>query len=194
MTRDRERFESLVAQIGRKNVIEPPLVQPVGLEVRTAIGFSLTGGSDIQQLLADRPGTTAYRVVSQYRVQSTRLNDFSLALLENEKDLFDATQKGSTKYLGTYVIQADPEDPPIFVTTWGCATKEEAQTIARGVPPWAGPPGGEDAYAQLFAPDFFNHGKAQITTHGLAVATDVTSGGAGASRSKPAAKPKSRAK
>lgn len=192
MTNDRDRFDSLVKQIGRKNVIEPPLVRPVGLEVRTAIGFSLTGGNDIQDLLADRPGATAFRVVWQFRVLSSRLNDFSLSLLESEKDMFDATQKGSIKYLGTYVIRADPEDPPMFVTTWGCATEDEARTIARG--PWAGPQGGEDPFQRLFSPDYFNYGKAQITSQGLAAATDVTAGSAPAPRRKATGKPKSRAR
>jgi hypothetical protein len=195
MTNDRNRLESLVGQIRGKNTLEPPMVTPVALEVRTAIGFSVKGGSGIQELLADRPGATAFRVVWQYRVLSSRLNDFSLALLDSEKDMFDATRNGTIKYLGTYVIQADPEDPPLFVTTWGCATEGEARIIGRG--PWDGPTGGEAPFMRLFSPDFFNHGKAQIASQGLAAATDVTGGGSGKARtssSKAPTKAKSRAK
>jgi hypothetical protein len=195
MTNGSNRLESLVEQIRRKNTLEPPMATPVALEVRTAIGFSVQGGGSIKELLADRPGATAFRVVWQYRVLSSRLNDFSLALLDSEKDMFDATRSGTIKYLGTYVIRIDPEDPPLFVTTWGCATEDEARIIGRG--PWTGPPGGEAAYMRLFSPDFFNHGKAQITSQGLAVATDVTGGGsgkAGTSSSKASTKAKSRAK
>ena len=188
----RETFETLVEQIRRKNTIEPPLVQPVALEVRTAIGFSIRGGDDVQQLLADRPGATAFRVVWQYRVLSSRLNDFSLSLMQGEKDLFDGTRDGPIKYLGTYVIRADPEDPPMFVTTWGCATEDQARVIGRG--PWSGPAGAEGAFERLFSPDYFNHGKAQITSQGLAAVTDVTGGTSTKAASKKAAKPRSRAK
>jgi hypothetical protein len=172
MKSNREPLDTLVQEIGRKNTIEPPLVRPVALEVRTSIGFTLTAGDETKQLLADRPGATAFRVVWQYRVRSDRLNAFSDVLLENERELFEANRDGSIQYLGTYVIRADPEDPPAFVTTWGCATEDEARVIARG--PWNGPPRAEEAFGKLFQPDFFNHGKAQITSQGLAAATDVT--------------------
>lgn len=170
MNSDRERMKTLVDVIGRKNTLAPPVVRPVGLEVRTALGFSLKA-DDLQALLADRKGAAAFHVVWEYRVHTARLNNFSFALRQHEKALFDA--KGKIQYLGTYVVREDPTEIPTFFTSWGCGNEDDARTVARG--PWNGPAGAEQAFKQLFSPEFFNYGKASITTQGLAAAADLGS-------------------
>jgi hypothetical protein len=173
MTTDNNTLGKLTEAIARKNTLEAPAVRPVGLEVRTSIGFSLNA-DELQQMLNERKGATAYHVVWEYKIHSERLNEFKFALAGNEKELFDKSANGKTQYLGTYVIQEDPEERPIFVTTWGCGNADDARTVARG--PWNGPAGAEQAFKQLFSPNFFNYGKAQITTQGLAAAADLSGG------------------
>jgi hypothetical protein len=170
MKNDHERRDALAEAIRRKNTVPAPLVRPVGLEVRTAIGFTLKG--DAQTLLADRKGATAFHVVWEYKVRTDRLNSFSFALQGSEKELFDKSANGKIRYLGTYVIKEDPAEIPVFVTTWGCDHEDDARTVARG--PWKGPAGAEQAYKDLFSPEFFNHGKATITTQALAAAAALT--------------------
>jgi hypothetical protein len=166
MKNEHERRAALAEAIRRKNIVSAPLVRPVGLEVRTAIGFTLK--TDADSLLADRKGATAFRVVWEYKVRSDRLNSFSFALQGREKELFDSAAKGKIRYLGTYVIKEDPLEIPVFVTSWGCDNEDDARTVARG--PWKGPAGAEEAFKELFSPEFFNHGKASITTQALAAA------------------------
>jgi hypothetical protein len=170
MKSDHERREALAEAIRCKNTIPAPLVRPVGLEVRTAIGFTLK--RDPQSLLADRKGATALRVVWEYKVRTDRLGSFSFALQSSEKELFDKSANGKIRYLGTYMIKEDPEEIPVFVTTWGCDNENDARSVARG--PWGGPAGAERAFKDLFSPEFFNHGKARITTQALAAAAALT--------------------
>jgi hypothetical protein len=174
MTTEKSRYERLVGAIARKNTLPRPRVVPVGLEVRTMIGFSLRAEDELQQLLNDRKGASAYHVVWEYKVRSDRLNEFTFALAGNEKELFDKSANAKIRYLGTYVVKEDPQELPVFVTTWGCGSEEDARTVARG--PWTGPVGAEQAFKQLFSPDYFNYGKAQITTQGLAAAADLSGG------------------
>jgi hypothetical protein len=166
MKHQHERRAALTEAIRRKNTIPAPLVRPVGLEVRTSLGLTLK--RDAQSLLAERAGATAFHVVWEYKVRTDRLGSFSFALQEKEKELFDKSANGKIRYLGTYVIKEDPEEIPVFVTTWGCDSENDARTVARG--PWGGPAGAEQAFKDLFAPEFFNHGKARITTQALAAA------------------------
>ena len=172
MTHHDERLKTVADAVRRKNTLEAPVVRPVTLEVRTALGFSLKG-DDVQALLADRKGANAFHVVWEYKVRTDRLMNFSFALKGSERDLFEKTASGAVRYLGTYVIREDPAEIPVFVTTWGCNGEADARTVARG--PWKGPAGAEQAFQQIFSPDFFNYGKARITTQGLAAAADLSS-------------------
>jgi hypothetical protein len=158
----------LVEALARKNRIEDPFVARVGLEVRTSIGFSLKAEDQAKQVVSDRAGLDAFRVVWEYRVAPDDLNDFHASLLDNEPQLLSGTSNGPIRYLGTYLVKQTQDQPPLFVTTWGCPDADTALRVAAG--PWTGPAGAEDVYPLMFQ-GRFDHGRAErVTSQGLAAA------------------------
>jgi hypothetical protein len=168
MTHD---IEAITEVLRRKNRIEAPKVTPVALQVRTAIGFQIKQDDESKRLLADRPGAARLQVVWEYTLPQDSWNDFTAALREAEPPLFaELGQAGAVRYLGTYVIQEKPEDDRLYVTTWGCATVQDAKgPSARD---WPGPQEGKakSAFEGVFR--FIDLPGAKITTRGLGAAVE----------------------
>jgi hypothetical protein len=161
----------VASALTRKNQVDPPRISAVDLQVRTAIGFQMKQDDESKRLLADRPGASWLQVVWQYAVPRNRWNDFTAALREGEQVLFKEHGDGQpVRYLGTYVIQEKPEDDRLYVTSWGCATVEDAKVPSSRS--WTGPQDGasKPAYHAIFR--FVDLKTATITTRGLGAAVD----------------------